>query len=225
MPTARASRAASALLALLGALACGERAAPAGADSPAATPAPAAAPTGAAQAADSVARPPLPVDSFVPLDEALRRFRTGLGAAPARLAGGASSRDALARDFLRAVAAHDTAALNRAILSRAEFAWLYYPTSAVAAAPYELDPQMAWFQLRSQSEKGIGRVLDRLGGRRLTFEALDCPAAPREEGENRVWEGCALRFTLDGQPARQRLFGGIVARDGAYKFVGYGNDL
>ena len=181
------------------------------------------APTSAA--ADTRARPPLPVDSFVPLDEALRRFRAPLGAAPTRLAGGEPGREQLARAFVRAVATRDTAALNRLLLSRAEFAWLYYPSSPLRAAPYELDPQMAWYQLRTQSEKGIARVLDRMAGDDLVYRGLDCPSAPRREGENRVWDGCVLRYAFDRQTQRRRLFGGIVARAGAYKFVGYANDF
>jgi hypothetical protein len=165
------------------------------------------------------------VDSFVPPEEALRRFRAPLGPAPTRLAGGEAGRERLARAFVRAVAARDTAALNRLLLSRAEFAWLYYPSSALRAAPYELDPQMAWYQLRTQSEKGIARVLDRMGGDAFVYRGLDCPPAPRRERANLVWDGCVLRYALDGQAQRRRLFGGIVARAGAYKFVGYGNDF
>jgi hypothetical protein len=84
---------------------------------------------------------------------------------------------------------------------------------------------MMWFQLRTESEKGIGRLFDRLGGQALRYVGHGCPAASRHGG-NRVWEGCTVaRVGADGDTVRQRLFGAIVERGGRYKFVGYGNDL
>lgn len=182
--------------------------------------------SGAAVAAPSPGVPPaLPVDSALPPEEALRRFRAGLPAAT-RLEGGAPTRDSLVGLFVRAVESRDAALVNRLIVSRAEFAHLYYPTSPLREPPYELDPQMMWYQLRVQSEKGISRLFERLGARPLGAVGHRCPAPPRAEGENRVWEGCVLlRRTAAGDTVGERLFGSIVARAGRFKFVGYGNDL
>ena len=181
----------------------------------------------ASDSAGSVASrtpPALPVDSYLPPAESLRRFRAGLSAVTA-LAGGAPSRDALVRAFVRAVETRDTRAVNRLIVSRAEFAYVYYPTSPFRTPPYELDPQMAWFQLRTQSEKGISRLLDRFGGRPLGVVGYDCPSPPLRQGENRVWEGCTVRRVADGAAATGRLFGSILERGGRFKFLGYGNDF
>lgn len=179
----------------------------------------------AAATAGRPARDTLPVDSLLPPEEALRRFREGVPVVTA-LAGGAPARDSLVRLFVAAVARRDTALVNRLIVSRAEFAHLYYPSSPLREPPYGLDPQMMWFQLRTQSEKGIGRLFDRFGGRPLEFAGHTCPTPPLRQGANRVWEGCTVRLRdADGQVRAHRLFGAIVARDGQYKFVGYGNDL
>ena len=173
----------------------------------------------------AAAADPLPVDSLLPPGEALRRFREGLPVVAA-FAGGAPSRDSLVRSFVGAVARRDTALVNRLIVSRAEFAHLLYPSSPLREPPYGLEPQMMWFQLRTQSEKGIGRLFDRLGGQPLALVGHDCPAAALVQGANRVWEGCTVRLRdADGQVRAHRLFGAIVERDGQYKFVGYGNDL
>jgi hypothetical protein len=173
-----------------------------------------------------MATPPadLPVDSFVPPEEALRRFRAGVPPVT-RLQGGAPSRDSVVRLFARAVETRDTAIVNRLIVSRAEFAYLFYPTSPLREAPYELDPQMMWFQLRTQSEKGISRLFDRFGGRPIGYTGHRCPDAPLVQGENRVWEGCVVQRSDSSGRLTQRMFGSIVARDGVYKFLGYGNDL
>ena len=61
------------------------------------------------------------VDSILPREEALRRFREGLAPVDS-LAGGAGSRDELVAAFVRGIAAADTAAIARMAVSRAEFA-------------------------------------------------------------------------------------------------------
>ncbi|HXO86405.1 MAG TPA: hypothetical protein VN803_12870, partial [Gemmatimonadales bacterium] len=71
------------------------------------------------------------VDSAVSREAELARFRDGL-TEPAALAGGAASRDALVRAFVRALQARDTIALAGLLLTRAEFAYLYYPTNPEA---------------------------------------------------------------------------------------------
>jgi hypothetical protein len=182
--------------------------------------------TATATATVATAPVALPVDSYFPPEEALRRFRAGIAASPTQLSGGAPSRDSLVHRFVRAVETQDTAAVNAMIVSRAEFAYLYYPSHPLRRAPYELDPQMMWYQLRTASEKGISRLFARLGRRPLRVVGYSCPDSALHHGGNRVWEGCVVTLTGDdGASRRQRLFGPIVERDGRYKFAGYGNDL
>ncbi|MFL5382826.1 MAG: hypothetical protein ACJ8GN_09965 [Longimicrobiaceae bacterium] len=159
------------------------------------------------------------VDSILPPEEEQRRFREGL-ADPGVLAGGAESREALVRAFVRAVERADTAAVRRMILSRAEFAYLYYPSTGFTHPPQRLSPALLWFLTLQESEKGIGRLFARRGGRPLGYVSSRCAPAPRVEGANRLWDGC--RVTLrDG--GTERLFGPIVERDGRFKFVSYQN--
>jgi hypothetical protein len=198
-----APRAALAAAALLPALAaCEGRPRSAGAD----TAAPAAA------AAPSIA-------------ESLERFRAGLPAVTA-LAGGAPSRDSLVRRFARAVERRDTVALREMALSRAEFAYLYYPSTRYVRRPYELDPETLWFLSLQNSEKGIGRLLERRGGRPLGLVAHACADAPTVEGENRLHDRCVVDHRPPGADSveRRRLFGTIIERAGAFKFVSYAND-
>jgi hypothetical protein len=164
------------------------------------------------------------VDSAVPIDEALRRFR---GAMPrvSRLVRGQPSREKLVRAFVRAVEARDTAALQHMVLRRDEFAWLYYPSSPLSRPPYELAPSLMWFQLQGESNRGASRLLAERAGQSLVYAGHTC-GQPRIEGENRLYPYCGVRrVTAAGDTLTERLFGLIIERGGSYKFVSYANKL
>lgn len=166
------------------------------------------------------------VDSALPIPELLARFRATVADTPTTLAGGAPSADALARALLIAVSAHDTATVRGLLLSRAEFAWLYYPHTRYTAPPYELGPELVWFTSSAASEKGAGRLLARFGGRPLRFERLVCPDSTDAEGPNVIQRGCVVRFAPGDSAVRElQLFGALLQRDGRYKFLSYANDL
>ncbi|MET0400017.1 MAG: hypothetical protein ABW277_24720 [Longimicrobiaceae bacterium] len=165
------------------------------------------------------------VDSARSVAEDLSRFREGLEPASA-LRGGAASRDALVRGFVAAVEAQDTAAAVRMVITRAEFAYLYYPHTPLVLPPREISPQLAWFLMLQNSEKGITRTFRRLGGRPLGYLGHACGARPAAQGPNRLWTGCEVRrVTEGGDTVSQVLFGGIVERDGRFKFVSYANEF
>ena len=164
------------------------------------------------------------IDSAVPIDEALRRFRQDLPKQEA-LRGGLVSREKLVREFVHALEVQDTAALRRMVLSAAEFAWLYYPSSPLSRPPYELAPALMWFQLQGESERGASRLLTERSGRPLQYIDHAC-SAPRVEGRNRIHSHCELRhLTPVGDTVAERLFGLIIQRDGSHKFVSYANRL
>lgn len=164
------------------------------------------------------------VDSAIPIDEALRRFREGLPK-PEALRGGFASREKLVRGFVLALEAQDTAALRRMVLKPDEFAWLYYPSSPLSRPPYELRPALMWFQLQGESERGASRLFTERAGHPLGYVGHTCPPL-RVEGKNRLHPGCELRrVTATRDTVAERLFGLIVERDGWYKFVSYANWL
>lgn len=165
------------------------------------------------------------VDSIFPIQEELRRFRDALGGeAPTGLSGGASSRDALVDRFVTALEAADTATFQDLLLTRAEFAWLYYPHTRFTAPPYELAPGLLWFQMENGTSRGFHRMMLRMGGRPAHVAGYACPQEPLVEGPNRVWEECVLHLAPPGGEARDfRLFGSILERDGIFKFVSYTN--
>lgn len=164
------------------------------------------------------------VDSTVPIAVALERFRSGLPR-PAGLTGGVASREDLIRAFIGALETSDTAALDRMLMRRDEFAWFYYPSSHLSRAPYELPPELLWFQVSGQSEKGASLLLSERADRPLGYVGHDC-ATERLEGENRIYGHCVVRrVTAAGDTLGDRLFGLVLERGGAFKFVSYANKL
>lgn len=164
------------------------------------------------------------VDSILPVEEALRRFRQGVRELTA-LEHGAASRDALVGSFVEALQARDTIALRNLSLSRAEFAWLYYPTSVFSREPYYQMPQLSWSLHLIDSEKGISRALERLGGDELDLLGYNCPDAGRTDGAVTFWDRCRIRLRQDGVERELRLFGSIAESGGRFKFYSYANDL
>jgi len=160
------------------------------------------------------------VDSALPIPELLGRLRAATADTPTTLAGGAESPVRLARALLAALSAHDTTAVRALVMSRGEFAWLYYPHTKFTAPPYELGPDLVWIPLYAASDKGAGRLLARYGGQALRFDALTCPDTVTTEGPNTIVSGCAVRFATGDSAARDlRIFSSLLSRDGRYKFI------
>jgi hypothetical protein len=166
------------------------------------------------------------VDSIFPIEEEIRRFQVGLQPVTA-FSGGAASRDALVERFLTALERADTSAFAPLALSTAEFGYLYFPESRFTRPPYKTKPGLVWFQIQNGSSRGLSRALERLGGRPLGVRSYQCGAPADTVGRSRVWEGCVVTFRPpEAEGARtMRLFGGIIEREGIYKFIGYANDF
>jgi hypothetical protein len=176
-------------------------------------------------AVEAQEKTPVRVDSILPIEEEIRRFKERVGRAAAELEGGTDSRDALVAMFVSAVERADTATLARMSLDPAEFIDLYYPHTMYTHKPYELSPSILWLLMTQNSEKGLVRLIRRYGGQSFGFEGYRCDAEPKIEGPNRIWDGCVLDRRVDGKVETQRFFGSIIERDGRFAFVSYANDL
>ena len=173
----------------------------------------------------TVASPSLKIDSILPAGESLRRFRAGLPVVT-ELTGAARTRDKLVLEFISALERADTAALAKLRVSRAEYAFLYFPSSVYSRKPYELPPDIAWLLSEQNSEKGSTRLLRRLSGRELRFDGYTCGPSAREQ-DNVFWRDCQVSYTDPAGSVRvtRRLFGAIIQREGRYKFLSYANDF
>ena len=165
------------------------------------------------------------VDSALSRDSALARFR-GSGERVMKLSAGAASKRELVGAWVAAVERSDLPALRRLVLSRAEFGWLFYPTTPQGLPPYDVAPDLLWDMLARQTDAGMDYVLKRFGSRPLRLARLDCGEAPSVEGENRLWGPCVITVVRGaGDSVSARLTGPIVEREGRFKFVSYTNDL
>ena len=134
--------------------------------------------------------------------------------------------DGVVRGFVSALERADTAALSRLALNASEFAWLVYPSSPFTKPPYRQAPGLVWMSIHTPSEVGLGRLLQRFTGRPLGLAAYRCDRPVEQQGENRLHVGCVLELTKEnGAITRTRLFGTIIERHGAFKFVSFDNDL
>ena len=138
---------------------------------------------------------------------------------------GARTREALVRRFVRAVERRDTGSVRAMVLSRAEFAHIYYPHSPFTRPPHSQMVGLVWFFTESNSSKGISRVFDRLGGRPLLYRSHRCNERPQRQGPNLLWEACVLVLGNEEAASDVRLFGSIIERDAQLKFVSYANDF
>lgn len=165
------------------------------------------------------------VDSVLPREESLRRFRVGLPSVDS-LSGGTRNRDKLISAFLRALEANDTASLDSLAITRSEFGYLYYPTTPQGLPPYDLSPDLMWFTLFERSNQGIRRALQLYGGKPLRLLDYDCGSGASREGENTVYGPCNVRWRdQQGDTTAVRLFSQIIERRGRFKFLSYANKL
>ncbi len=163
------------------------------------------------------------VDSILPMEEQLHRFRAGLPETR-ELSSGAQSRDALVQSFMRSLESSDTAALVLLAISRAEFAYLVYPESPLSAPPYAQAPDLVWMRHVAASSMGLKRVLDRVPGTRLWLRSSMCSEPPITEGANHIWRDCMVRFAPQGGVMRTMpLFSSIIERQGRFKILSYSN--
>ena len=181
----------------------------------------------AAQDSFNRAQPGYVIDSILPPDEELRRFRAALpGDSATALVGGSASRTALVRRFVKALAAADTADLRAMAVRGREFADLYYPESPYARPPYHQPPSFAWRMIQDPSIAGLTKLLSRLGGKPMTFVGEMCDPTVLREGMTKRYAGCLVRVVGEsGDTATKRYFGSIIERGGQFKFLSYTNDF
>lgn len=171
------------------------------------------------------AQPGYVVDSILPLEEEMRRFRESVGGARATiLRGGSTSEAELVDQFARALSAGDSTALRRLAVSPREFIDLVYPQSPYTKPPYRQPPGLLWSQIQRPSGSGLRRLLERHGGQPFHIESLSCPDRGEWQGANLLHANCRVRFVSGKSAPRDgRLFGTILERGGEFKFVSYAN--
>jgi hypothetical protein len=172
-------------------------------------------------------RPGYVVDSILPIDEEIRRFKASIGGEPVTsFAHGSSSREALVRRIVRDVARGDTIDLAASAVTPREFIDLVYPSSPYTHPPYRESPSMIWMQIANPSDAGYTRLVRRLGGQPFEYERHTCEKATERQGKNTLWLDCTIRvITPQRETTTQRWFGTIIERDGRYKVMSFRNQF
>jgi hypothetical protein len=164
------------------------------------------------------------VDSLLPIEEELRRFRERIPPLDA-LQVGWESPEALVAVLIQRLESADTLGIAELALNRAEFAYLYYPHSVYTEPPYELSPALVWFQLQNRSSRGLARLLQRYAGETLFTVGHHCPDEGEAFGEGWLWHGCRVIAELpSGERVEEQIFGSIFRFGDLYKFVGFSNE-
>ncbi|MEO5904145.1 MAG: hypothetical protein ABIQ55_09050 [Gemmatimonadaceae bacterium] len=178
---------------------------------------------------DSINRtlPGYVVDSILPVEEELRRFRAAIAKdSVSALDGGAPTRDSLVRKLVHSLEVSDTAALQAMLLNAREFAWLVYPESPYTKPPYTQAPALVWNQIANSSASGLTRLVRRLAGEKLRFRGYTCSGKVDRQGSNKFWTSCIVSIGEPHETVRaRRLFGSIIERDGQFKFVSFANEF
>jgi hypothetical protein len=118
----------------------------------------------------------------------------------------------------------DTAALGAMLVSRAEFAWLYFPETRISRPPYGIDPGFLWLQMGSNTDRDLPKASAALAGG-ASYVAHVCADSVVVEGANRVHEQCLVVVQQRGGRDTLSLFGSILERGGRFKFLSYANRL
>lgn len=158
------------------------------------------------------------------IDSAVALFRTRLPVIDT-LENAESSVERIVATFASSVERSDTTALRAIVMSRREFAYLYYPTSPFTRAPTKQEPGLVWFLHLENSQKGVTRILNRYGGKPFRILRNECRTPARVVGRNLLWDDCRQTVVFGSDTITTRLFGGVYERDGRFKLFSYSNDL
>ena len=163
------------------------------------------------------------VDSALPREVELERFRQDLGPEVTELDSDLRSRAELVTEYLKNLEAGNADGISRLGLTKSEFAWLYYPSNPMGKPPYDLSPGLMYFQFDGNSRKGLSHALEERGGRKLNVVGFSC-ATEEKQGENTVFSQCLFkRVQAPGDTVSELLFGGIVERHGRFKIINFAN--
>ena len=164
------------------------------------------------------------IDSVFTPEENLRRFQATV-APPAenRLSGGAPSTDLLLRRYWALLSAGDTLAITPLIVSRAEYAYLYFPESVEGASG--MPPAVGWELIVRQSGRGLTRALFQAQRGPATVVRTLCSDEPRPMGKSILYGPCGVVIRRDGTEETLWIVKSLLQRDGVHKLLGLQNEL
>jgi hypothetical protein len=165
------------------------------------------------------------IDSVFSPEENLRRFQaTVVGAPPTALSGGERSTDAVLRRYWALLSTTDTLAMTPLIVSRGEYAFLYFPESA--EGPAGMPPHIGWELLLAQTGRGLTRSLAAAAREQSApVAATVCSDVPRRAGRNTIYGPCGVVIDRAGVRDTIWIVKTLIERGGVHKLMGLQNEL
>lgn len=164
------------------------------------------------------------VDSLFTPEEDLRRFQaTVTEPVPTKLSGGAASTDALIREYWALLSTGDTLSMSPLVVSRGEYAYLYFPGSTEAANG--MPPAIGWELIVRQSGRGLTRALRIAQAGPSVIKSVTCSDTPRVSGKNTIYGPCGVVITRNGTEQTVWVVKSLIERDGVHKLFGLQNEL
>jgi hypothetical protein len=164
------------------------------------------------------------IDSVFTPEENLRRFQATVTAPSGnRVSGGAPSTDALLRRYWALLAAGDTLGMTPLIVSRAEYAYLYFPESVEGASG--MPPAVGWELIVRQSGRGLSRALFQAQRGPAPIVRTICSDEPRVMGKSKLYGPCGVVIRRDGTEETLWIAKSLLERDGVHKLLGLQNEL
>lgn len=163
------------------------------------------------------------IDSVFPPDEALRRFQRDAGPAPDALTAGAASLDALLRRYWATLTSGDSMALQPLVVSKAEFAHLYFPESAEPASG--MQPHISWLLLSNNSGRGLARALAIASDSDAPILGTACIDRRQIAGRNIVHGPCGIVRSASAKRDTLWITNHVIERGGVFKLMSFANEL
>jgi hypothetical protein len=163
------------------------------------------------------------VDSIFPMPEMIRRFQQEAGPAVDRLAGGAPSMDSLLRTYWALLVHQDTLAMTPLVVSKAEFAHLYFPPSREATSG--VPPAVSWLLLSNNGGRGLTRALRDAAGSAAAPLATTCQPLVLEAGDARITGPCAVIRRRGTTRDTVWFVQHVIEHRGIFKLMSFANEL
>lgn len=140
-----------------------------------------------------------------------------------RLENAAASLRGLAELALAAVEARDAPALDALRVTESEYKEIFFPELPEASQQGAAPVDFQWHLLNLKSVKGLGDVIDELGGQRFELEDVIATGGVEEFKTFRAHRKVELkvRRASDGAELQVRLFGSVVERGGELKIFSF----
>lgn len=140
---------------------------------------------------------------------------------PRYLAHSAESAEALARNFLDALAVADIPALKRTRISKDEFTWYVWPELPASRLP-NVTSDFAWSQATLNSLSGLGGLLNQYSHRRFELVGIRFAGGTKDYPSYRVhYDSRVTVRDESGHEYELKLFGSMLEMDGRFKLFSH----